>query len=560
MLRAWLLVLIALAWIRVAPAALAQDDAGFEKIELRVTSAKPGLVSIDHGSADGLAVGDRVQFFPRQGFIYTGRIVRLDERSAEAELDDKTFAPPPGTRGEARVPAARVAEPVAPPPPAPEQAGQAPQEHAPWKNTDEEWVAGAPLLAKVRPLRPAERPRTISGRFYSIVDQTWSSEDDRTDAFYRVGAGVRYDNLSGRGDQLNIDGELNYRNTDVPDDQDEQETRLRLDRFAYSWGGNRFEESHFELGRFLQQGLPEFGVLDGLEWGTRSNGGDRYGLSFGFMPEPDDEQDTGSDYQVGGWYRWVRDESETLSATAGYQKTFHDWNVDRDLIVTKLQYLPPKGWTFDGTAWIDVYTQSDTAKGAGVELTQMYANASRRFESGSSLSFIYSHLAFPENDQNDFTPVTAAQLADDHNDRIEVNGRQRMARRTRLYAGAGAWVDEDEEGGDLELGVDVEDLIFDRSLLDLSVFGSQGRFTSTLGTRLGYGLYTNTGRWGLDYEFAENHFDGFSSQNDQLPQHRVRASREVYTAAGWGFEAHGEVVLWDHEESLTLGFYLQRSF
>lgn len=560
MLRAWLMILIAVALAHLADAARAQDHAGFEKLELRVTSAKPGLVSVDRGAADGLAEGDRVQFFPREGFIYTGRVARLDERSAEVELDDKTFVPPPGTRGEARIPQSRVIEPAATDaPPAPQPTAEQPTEHAPWTNPDEEWATGEPLLAKVRPLRPGERPRTISGRVYAIGDYIRSTEDDRTDGFYRAGTSLLYDNLSGRGDRLHIDGELNYRNTDVPDGDDEQTSRLRLDRLSYSWGGTRFEPSSFELGRFLQQGMPEFGVLDGLEWGTRLDDGVRYGVGFGFMPEPDDQQDTGSDYQVSAWYRWVHDESEVLSATAGFQKTFHEWNADRDLLVTKLQYLPPKGWTFNGTAWIDVYTEGDDAKGAGVDLTQMYASANQRFESGSSVGLTYSHIAFPEIDRNEFTPVTDAQLADDHNDRLALTGRQRLARRTRLYGTVGGWVDEDEGGGDLELGLDVEDLLIDRSLIDLSVFGTRGRFTTSLGGRLGLGVYTTNGHWGVDYELADHHFDGFSSQNDDLPQHRLRASRDVYTA-GWNFSAHLDAVLWDTENAITAGFYLQRSF
>ncbi len=561
MLRICLLVLVAALWVH-AGLAHAQDDDGFEKIELRVTSSKPGFAMVDRGSNDGLEVGDRVQFFPRQGFIYAGRIARISERGADVELDDRAFSPPPGTRGEARVPRTRFAEPVVPvdEPPAPTETAEPTSEHAPWTNLDDEWRAGEPLLAKVNPLRPSERPRSMSGRVYSIVDQIWSSEDDREDGFYRLGGDVEYDNLSGRGDRLNIAGEMNYRYTDVPDDDDESETRLRLDRLSYSWGGNRFDPARYELGRFLQVGMPEFGVVDGLEWGTRLTGGNRYGLSAGFMPEAFDEYQTGEDYQVAGWYRWVRDESEVLSAAAGYQKTFHEWDADRDLFVTNFQYLPPKGWNYNATAWLDLYTSSDTAKGAGLDLTQAYANAIRRFASGSSASFTYTHMAFPETDRQEFTPVTEEQLADDHSDRLAFTGRLRLARRTRVYTTVGGWTDEDEDGGDAELGVDVEDLLADRTLIDLSAFGSRGRYTTSIGARLGFAYYTGSGRWQLDYEFSKNQFDGFSSANNELPQHRVRGSRDVSTASGWDFSAYAEVDVWDSENAVMLGFYLQRSF
>lgn len=561
MLRICVLVWIALAWAVAAPARAQEGDA-LETIELRVTSSKPGLATIDRGSNDGLEIGDRVQFFPRQGFIYAGRVARVTERSADVELDDRAFAPPPGTRGEARVPKSRFAEPVVPAEEATEEmdATEAAPEHPPWENQDEDWRAGDPLLAKVRPLRPKERPRSVHGRAYSIVDQIFSSEDNREDGFYRLGTSFEVDNVTGRGDRLNADGELNYRYTDVPDDDDESATRFRLDRLSYSFGGDRFEPSSFELGRFLQRGMPEFGVLDGIEWSTRTSRGNRFGFSTGYMPEPDSQQDTGDDYQFGAWYRWVKDESEILSASAGYQKTFHEWDADRDLVIANFQYLPPNRWNYNATAWVDFYTSSDSAKGAGAELTQVYANAYRRFQSGSTASFTYTHLAFPEIDRNEFRPVTDEQLADDHNDRIAFSGTKRLARRTRLYTTIGGWSDEDEDGGDGEFGIGVDDLIMDQSQVDISVFGSRARYTSTFGTRAGFDVYTRGGRWAFDYEFAKNQLDGFAADNDDLPQHRARITRDVSTDSGWDFSAYVEGQFWDSEAAALLGVYLQRSF
>lgn len=560
-MRAWIWTLVVLTLLALR--APAQDDA-FEEIELRVTSAKPGVTTVDRGTVDGLAVGDRVQLLPREGFIYQGRVARCDERTAEIELDDRSFVPSPGTRGTARVPKSRLVEPepVETPAaqPSPTEQPIDPSTHAPWKNEDDEWKPGDPLLAKVRPVHPKDRPLTISGRLYTIADQTFSSEDDRKDGFYRAGASVLYDNLSGRGDRLYIDGELNYRNTDVPDDDDDNRTLLRLDRFSYAWGGNRFEPDRFEVGRFLQRGLPEFGVLDGLEWGTRTRDGNRYGVSFGFMPEPDEQQDTGSDYQIAGYYRWVNDESETLSGALGYQKSFHSWNADRDLLVGTFAYLPVEGWNLNGTAWVDVYTEKDDDKGAGVELTQMYARASRRYDSGSSVSVVYTHVAFPEIDRNEFNPVTDQQLADDHNDRLAVTGKQRLSSSIGLFGSLGGWIDEDEEGGDFEGGFELEDVLFDEGVADISLFHTRGRFVSTTGGRLRLSKYVENGRWSLDYDIADHHFDGFSAANDDLPQHRLRASRDVTWGAGWSFSGHLEAGLWDNETSVTAGFYLQRSF
>src|SRR5262249_41669777 len=159
------------------------------------------------------------------------------------------------------------------------------------------------------------------GQTYALFDHTEASEDDRHDTLARVGGGMVIENPFGRGDRIHADAEWNYRNVNVPDDDDAEDVHLRVDRLSYAWGGTRFEPTSGELGRFLQQGMVEFGVLDGAEWIVRRREGDRYGASIGYLPEPNPEFQTGTDLAISGFYRWVADESEELSAALGYQKT-----------------------------------------------------------------------------------------------------------------------------------------------------------------------------------------------------------------------------------------------
>lgn len=556
MLRALLSFLVtAIVTAALLAPARAQDDAGFERIEARVTSVRPGQAVIDRGSGDAVAVGDRVLFFTREGGRYEGTVVQVTDDTAVVELSDPSFVPAPGTRGLARIPKSRFEPPVAPAP-----VTEGAPVHPPWQNTDKDWNQGEPLLAKIQPLRPEERPTTVTGRLYTILDYVMSSEDDRSDGFYRVGGDALWDNVSGRGDRLQVDLEINYRNTDVPDNDDESKGELRFDRLSYSRGGTRFSPTRWEVGRFLQYGMPEFGVLDGFEWDTRTDGGDRFGASIGAMPEPDEDYQSFEDYQIAGYYRWVYDESEELSAAGGYQKTFHNTNADRDLFVFNLNVQPQDNWTFHGTTWIDLYTDSDNAKGPGPEVTQVLANLGRHWDSGNSINVIYTHMAFPEMDRDEFLPVTAQQLANDHNDRLAVTGRTPLSDDKRLHAGVGGWVDEDESGGDGELGVDVKDLFLAQSLIDLTGFATRGRFTDTVGGRLSFGRYTTFGYWNFEYEWALHHIDGFNANNDDLPQHRVRASREFHGPSGWSLSGHAEAGLWDDETSFAVGIYLQKSF
>lgn len=541
----------------------AQPVQGTLEIEVRVGSAERGLALIDRGSSDRLEKGDTVLFLPREGGSYPGTIVELEERAARVELHDRDFVPAPGTRGRVQIPRARLGTPAkARLRPAPKRdlpAGEAPGLAEPvFENQDDEWREGQPLLARVRPVRPSERAPRVSGRSYAIFDHTRASEEDRTDTFARFGGGLMIENPFGRGDRLHADAEWNYRNTDVPDLDDEEDVELRVDRLSYAWGGTRFEPEGWQLGRFLQSGMSEFGVLDGVEWTGRDRDGNRFGASVGYMPEPDQEFKTGEDLQLAGFYRWVADESEQLSASAGYQKTFHNGATDRDLVVANLTRMPRDGWSFFGTLWIDVYTDGDDEKGTLFGLTQAYLSTGRRWAGGSTLDLVYSHLEFPEIERDEFLPVDDAQLADDHSERLALSSQLQMTPQTRLLSGVGAWVDEDEEGGDAEFGFALRDVLFARSFAEVLTFVTRGRFSKSLGGRFSGGRYLDDGRWAFDYEFSQNRLDGFSSTNDDLPQHRLRFSRD-HAWGDWDLSWRVEGLLYDDENALTLGLYLQRS-
>lgn len=545
------------------PPALVQADE-FERVELRVTSSQPRVVIVDRGTGDGLLLRDRVVFRPREGGTFDGVIVRIGERVAVVEPLDPSFVPAPGTRGEVLVPRARFAPTVAPTKPADAQPkeGEKPAtaEHPAWKNQDEAWTPDQPLLAKVRPFRPSERESRFSGRVYTIADYIESSLDSRTDTFVRAGTDLLYENAFGGGGDLHADFEVNHRVTDVPDGDDQTKSRVRLDRLSYSWGGDRFASERFELGRFLQHDMPEFGVLDGIEWDRRLGGGSRIGASLGFMPEPTAEQTTGNDLQAAAWYRWVSDESERFSIGAGYQKTYHNGSSDRDLIVGRFHYLPIDAWNVDGTVWLDVYTASDDAKGSGIEPTQAYTSLSRHWDNGSDVRLSYTHLAFPEIKRDEFLPVTTQQLADDHNDRASIYTRQPLGSAIGISGEIGGWKDQDNSGGDAEVGFDVRDILVKDSRVDVAAYGTDGSFTRVLGWRASIGVDTRSGRWSLGYEFALQNQDGFSSNNDDLPLHRVRANWDLFTSSGWSFSTHVEGVFFDQETSILAGVYMQRSF
>ena len=526
---------------------------GAEPVKLRVSAMEPdAMVQVDRGSNAGVEEGDVVLFFPLGGGAIEGTVVSLSDRSAMVELHDETVVLQNGTIGEALIPKARIATWG-------DNVKEGPS-HAAWDFTDEDWDPDMPLLAQVEAVAPEERAMQFSGRVYFMTDYTDNSEYDRSDVYARTGVDLLYENPFRRGGALHIDGEINFRKTNLPDSGGEDDTRLRLDRFSYYWGGDRFSSKRWQVGRFLQHGMPEFGVVDGAEYGQRLDNGDEFGVSAGFMPEPSADFDTGSDFQVAAFYRKMFGEEKDLTVEGGIQKTWHNSQSDRDLFVAKVRYLPRSGWNFYGSAWMDLYGSEDVAKGDGVELTQLIATAGYRWESGNGINVTYSRMLFPELLRNEFTAITLAQLADNRTDRVSISGWRKLGSDVRLRGRIDSWDDQNSSGGGGEVGVDIDDVFVDRSRASVALFATEGRFSSVLGSRLRYSKYTRTGSWNVSYEIANHEQDGFTGTLEELVQQKVRGSYDHRTAAGWNWSVYAENRFGDEQGSLSVGVFVQKSF
>lgn len=537
-----------------------REQAGVEKITLRVTGILAGgVVTIDRGSADGLREGDRVSLRPLAGKPRPGRVSSVNDRSAEVRLEGSGSVIPVGTRGFAQLPAERFAAPVVEAPALPPQDTNAP-DHAPWEYTDDEFQEGMPLLRSIDGVRPQERAPIVSGRVFSMGDLRLTSDDGRKDAFLRLGTELHYENPANRGGQLYFVGEVNYRRTEVTDQVDESTTIGRLDRFSYSLGGTRFESSRHEFGRFLHDGVPELGIIDGYEWNKRLAGGHRFGTSVGFQPEPTPQMSTGDDFAVSGFYQWASDERERLTATGAYQKSWHNGDADRDLFIFKLDYWETEDWDFHGTGWVDWYSDGDVGKGSGPEVTAVYASTTRNFANGNGLLFTYTHDRLPSVDRYEFPSLDPLLLATERDDRISADGWVWVKSDRRLFARSGAWVDQEDFGGDLELGVEELDVWIDGNRTELSVFGSRGQFSTLLGLRTSYGVQRNLLHWSVSYEYFQSNQLGFTDDNDDLDHHRLLGNVDLTRHSGWNLSLRGGLERWSDEFAGVAGFYLQRSF
>ena len=533
-----------LALLVIAAGVRAEDED--ERVALRVISVNP--VVVDRGTRDGLAVGDGVTFLPRGGGTYGGVVIEVDERTAVIEMHDKKFLPEPGTRGEVRVPRKRFVDSEEPEKKKDEEDEEKKKpDHEPWKNRDEGWKPGSPLL-KDAPRHPRDRARDIAIRTYVNGDLTQDIDGDFENSLLRWGADVSVTNLFGLGGRIRFEGEVAYL-SDA--DEDSLGFDVLIRRLSYTWGGNRFSPMRWEVGRFLQHGMPEFGVLDGIEWSERREGGDRYGVSVGLMPEPDDDYESFNDFQIAVFYEWVADVREEFTVGVGFQKTWHNGASDRDLLIVKMRHIPKDGWRAHATVWIDF--------GTGVEVTQAVASLTRSFAGGDGIEFTYTRILFPNLLRFEFLPVGAAEIANGHHDRLAADGWIRLSERGRLLGHLSGWTDEDSNGGAAEIGLEVTDLFLDHSRAEITLFGALAQFESLAGVRLAYGRTVGTGRWDVFYEIGNHHQKGFPADRDDIVQQRLRASGSFVHSSGWDVSIYVEGVLWD-EFSWSVGFYLQKRF
>lgn len=545
----------------------AQSDDAI-RVELRVSSVLPtGVVTVDRGKRDGLAQGDTVTFRPRAGGTFRGRVVRLDERTADVEMVERGFTPPAGTRGEVEVPSARLAAKPAPQPVPQQQptppAGQGepnqpaqPPEHPPWRNRDEGFTPDKPLLAQVKPIRPQERQPSYGGRWFTTADLNYSDAAGSSNSYGRAGLVSWLDNPFGRGGALRFDGEFAHR-TEV---NDQRGTDLVVRELSYLEGGNRFDSERVQVGRFLQSELPQLGLLDGVAYSKRRDNGHRYGGSVGFLPELDDDMHSGEDLQFAAFYRYVDDERERLTATAGFQKTLNRGRMDRDLFVFDVRNLRDGGWDLQASAWLDLYLGRDDAKNQALEVTQAFASASRRFDSGSGFDLTLRRLRFPQQLRKTYPQLPPQELTDNRYDRIAFTWWLMVDKTQRLHGQVAGYGDEDGDGASAELGIDVQDWLGARSRVDVTAFGSAGDFGSQLGARVTYGRATDNGRWDALYEVSNFHYNGFTAERDDLLQHRVFGSRSFALDAAWFLTLQGGAQLFDSDTAWSAGFYLQRSF
>ncbi|QDU83308.1 hypothetical protein Pla163_04060 [Planctomycetes bacterium Pla163] len=541
------------------------ESAEQEDVELGVvvTGVAGDSVFVDVGRDGGLEPGDRVQFEPAGRPVVIGEVRSVSSTSARVELVSGGNELDVGDGGVVRVPLARLQALVAedaPTDPTDAAEGTDVPEHPPWTLTMDEWGNDLPLLAPPRAATPSEREIRTRGRYFLQADRTWDREGGRTTStFTRGGLDASWENLFGEGGMLELDAEIVMRRFETELDSDD-ETQLRLQRFSYAVGGDRQRPTRVQVGRFLQRGFVEFGLLDGIEVARRGGSGDGHtwtlGGSLGLLPEPSFDLNTGRDAQIALFARRDSTQRTGLSYGVGYQKSFHDAAADRDLLAFDADWRPTEHHSVHASALVDWYTSGERALDAGPDLTELHVFGTWRPDTRSGVSLSLDRTRPPDIDRAAFAAIPPDLLREQLFERVGLRGWHRLTDDLRITARVDAWRNQDDDGGGAELRLNQRDLFWKSLEGSATVFANDGTFTSIRGLRLGLDQTSSIGRFNLAWELVSSEQDGVVLGNTEQVEQTLRAGWD-HSFGRTSTSLYAEHFFGDGRDATSAGFYLQ---
>ncbi|MEO6593835.1 MAG: hypothetical protein ABIP94_03685 [Planctomycetota bacterium] len=536
--------------------ALAQEPGSEKVVQVTVTSTADRSVYLDHGRDVGLKVGSLVTLLAPGAPNLEVEVRSVSHSSARAEVPPGVPLPPVGTRGEARTTVEVTQRNEQQP-----SSSRLVPEHPPWSRQEPSRQADQPLLVPTFGQRPDQRPATLDGRWFASGQWNQDRGGDRSSDYLLLRTGLRADasNYLGTGERIRFAGELDHRSVMLPDAPDETDQNARLDLASVAFGTEAWAATGFEAGRFFSPHLPEIGLVDGIEVVRRFEGGYRLGGGLGAYPRPFPARETGEDTGVHAFFDYTSDARRSFAYAFGAQKTWHNGAPDRDLVLVRAEWRPAERVWLIGSAKVDIYTGSDTIKGRGAELTELLAQA--RWDArdvGAGLSV--SHFTWPELRRAEYQFLPDELVRNGYVDRMSLNGSLRPASWWSLRARADLWRDQDRDGTGYGLDSDWRSVIGEGSNLSLSVFQSDGGYSSGPGARFTLRAPLGDGWWRIGYRWHRYELATLVTG----PESFVRQSAEF--GLSWPIATNGDLDLsferWfgDGEDATALGFYVQWRF
>ncbi|MDF1838892.1 MAG: hypothetical protein P1V35_13560 [Planctomycetota bacterium] len=541
-------------------------------VEARVSSVTDTLIYIDLGMAGGVAQGDRAVVYP-EGEPSVQAVVRsVTRHHARIELFEPVEGLSLGTRCDvflkkSKLPspqAASEAEPVPPQVVRPEASREPMRrlpEHPGWSRPPDDWSPDGSLLAEANSIAARERPLdwdahwTLSGSF---TESRLTGKRQSLSARSNFGWTAR--NAFGRGGEFELDASAYHRSSDEGGGFEEDQSRLRLNRLNYVLGGRRGEPTRYEFGRFVQHEMPEFGRLDGVEWGHRLESGRRVGFSAGHMPGLDDTLGSGEDWQVALNFSDGLEETRDLDWRGGYQKTWHAGRSDRDLFLLGARWSPRMGESLAATAWIDWYASDDGPKAEGPELTRLNLYASHNLDPGSGLRLHHSRSRRPFVLRQQFDlPAEDVNLGGTVQ-RTSLSHWRRLDAEHLLNARLEYWRDEQDDGLRGELGHEWVGLLPRDADLAATLTGTEGSFSKLLALRLDVRTFHGDSFWQVGWQISRVVEGTLVGDGAPIWQHDLRASLNRRLSDGWSLSLNLDLGFGEDQDNRRLGFHLGRRF
>jgi hypothetical protein len=309
----------------------------------------------------------------------------------------------------------------------------------------------------------------------------------------------------------------------------------------------------------LSPHLPELGLVDGAEVVFRFEEGLRFGGGAGAYPRPFPARNTGDDVGVHAFVDWVADPERSFAAAFGVQKTWHEGEPDRDLVLLRSEWRPAAGVSLLGNAKVDFYSGSDTIKGRGAELTDLLVQArwsDRTFGAGLGAS----RFTWPELKRAEYQMLTPELVRDGEVNRVSLDGSWRPLDWLALRGRADRWQDQLRSGTSWRAEADVRSVLGEGSALLLSVFETDGSYTSGPGARVALRDRIGDGTWYVGYRWHRYRLESLVTGPEQYVRQSVEARVSWPLGNGTDLDVTGERFFGDGQDAVTVGFYLQWRF
>lgn len=550
-----------LAFFAMAPRLTAQET---RRLELKVHSVSGQYVYFEKGRKAGLRPGDLITLKPPGAGPVRAVIKEVSKNHSRALLLDKEVVLALGVPGVVDLPVSRFG--IQPKPDAkrytPTDQGRKVPDHPPWQQELDGSQDGLPLLAPIRSRTPSERAVKIHGRAWFNTDYSISKVGG-TNKFLLtdVGTDSTVENLFGHGGEVRFRGDLFTRKSWLEFGNDRSDSEFRLDRISYSHGFADDSDLRWQIGRFLPEFVPEFGVLDGGSIDYKIGpGASRLAFSVGGRPDPAMIKAHADDYQMSLYYDYDPTPDRSLELGAGYMKSWFEGKPNRDLFILKAFHRPSDDLSFHSSLWVDYYTSSDQVKNTGLEITQFQINGNWSINLDNGLSVYIDYFRFPELGDPAFLPVEPRSLLDDYTFRTSLSSWHRISDTVRLDFRLVPWKDHENSGVNAEGRISLSDLLYDQGALALDIFETQGSSNDGYGFRLSASGYTMKTNWRVAYEVSRYTYDPQPIGSDSSLFQALMGNLDWNLLAATDLIFNIDYRFGDNQDALSFGLYIQTRF